>query len=378
MGYLIRCVEAAVPAQCERLAGGTVATCPLPRSIRRTSHPFRDARAFLPFGPARRLPIPKRMSSYRYAIIGAGALGGFYGARLQRAGLDVHFLLHSDYAHVRENGLRIDSVEGDFTLPVQAYRQVTDMPPCDIVVLALKATANDVLSHVLPPVLSADGAVLVLQNGLGIEREVAGIVGANRVMGGLAFLCSHKVGPGHIHHLDYGAVTLADYRPDYVPAGVTERMKTIGSDFEQAGLECVLMEDLLLARWRKLVWNIPFNGLCTLHRTTTDRILAHPEWRRHAEGLMQEVLTGARACGKSIPESFIGKMLANTERMIPYRPSMLLDYEGGRPMEVEAIFGNPLRIAERTGARLPLLRRLYRDLKALDRRYTARTAGEDK
>ena len=119
------------------------------------------------------------MLNRTYAILGTGALGGYYGACLQRAGLDVHFLLHSDYEHVCQHGLVIESPDGNFTLPhVNAYSNVAKMPPCDVVVVALKTTQNYLLPEMLPAVVKDDGVVLVLQNGLGIEEEVARIVGS--------------------------------------------------------------------------------------------------------------------------------------------------------------------------------------------------------
>ena len=308
----------------------------------------------------------------RYAIIGTGGLGGFYGGRLARAGCDVHFLLHGDYECVRDHGLRIDSVEGDFVLPrVCAYGRAHDMPRCDVVAVALKTTANDLLGELLPPVIADDGVVLVLQNGLGIEEQVAGIVGPDRVMGGLCFLCASKVGPGHIRHLDYGYITLAEYDSRHRPKGITERMRAIGGDFQAAGIRINYAEDLVLARWKKLVWNIPFNGLSVVLDATTDRIMANEHSRTLAEGLMREVADAAgAAAGRDIPEAFIRSQLDDTAQMAPYSPSMLLDCRAGRPMEIEAIFGAPLRAAVAAGCPSPQIETMYRLLKFMDAKGT--------
>jgi 2-dehydropantoate 2-reductase len=308
----------------------------------------------------------------RYAIIGTGALGGFYGGSLARAGCDVHFLLHGDYEHVRDHGLRVDSVEGDFVLPnVNAYGRAADMPRCDVVAVALKTTANDLLEELLPPVIADNGVVLVLQNGLGIEEQVAGIVGPDRVMGGLCFLCASKVGPGHIRHLDYGYITLAEYDSRHRPKGITERMRAIGGDFQAAGIRVNYAEDLVLARWKKLVWNIPFSGLSAVLDATTDRIMANEHSRALAEGLMREVADAAlAAAGREVPEAFIRSQLDDTVKMAPYSPSMLLDYRAGRPMEIEAIFGAPLRAAAAAGCPSPQIETMYRLLKFMDAKGT--------
>lgn len=324
--------------------------------------------------------IPDSLATPRtYAILGTGALGGFYGARLQQAGLTVHFLLRSDYEQVQQHGLIVDSVDGNFKLPqVHAYREVSQMPPCDVVVVALKTTQNYLLRQLLPPVVKPDGVVLVLQNGLGIEPQVAEIVGSDRVIGGLCFLCSNKVGPGHIHHLDYKDMTLGDYAPDYAPCGITLRLQQIAADFQQAGIPIELTADLFVARWKKLMWNIPFNGLSVVLNTATDRMMADQQIHRLAEQLMQEVRAGCAACVRQmnaglereddrlIPPTFIDKMLDYTARMKPYRTSMKIDYDERRPLEVEAIFGNPLRLARQAGATLPRIEMLYQQLKFLD------------
>ncbi len=312
------------------------------------------------------------MEQHSYAIIGAGALGGFYGARLQRAGCDVHFLLHSDYEHVRKHGLICESKDGDFTLPrVNAYCDARDMPRCDVVCVCLKTTQNHLLPELLPPLAQGDAAVFVMQNGLGIEDEVAKIVGPQRVMGGLCFLCSNKIGPGHIRHLDYGDVRIGEYSADGTPIGVTNRMRQIAADFERAGISTELSPDLLLARWEKLVWNIPYNGLSVALDSTTDHLMADPHTRALVQELMSEVVTDAAACGRRIAPEFVQDMLDRTDRMKPYRTSMKIDYDERRPMEVEAIFGNPFRAAQQAGAQSPLIGMLYRQLKFLDARNQA-------
>lgn len=303
----------------------------------------------------------------RYAILGTGAIGGFYGARLQKAGLDVHFLLHSDYETVCKSGLIIQSKEGDFTLPnVNAYQNVHDMPRCDVVIISLKTTQNDLLSQLLPPILKESGIVLILQNGLGTEEEIAQIIGKQRIMSGLCFICSNKMGPGQICHLDYGSITLGEYATSYQPMGITKPLREITTDFEQAGISVKIAEDLLLARWQKLVWNIPFNGLSVLLNATTNEMMVSMEIRKLVEQIMQEVAAGAKSCHRTIEDSFIEKMLDNTAKMKPYKTSMKIDYDAHRPMEIETIIGNPLHIANHNGVDLPLITMLYQQLSFLD------------
>jgi len=302
-----------------------------------------------------------------YAIIGTGAIGGYYGARLAAAGFDVHFLARNDYRYIRDNGLVIESKDGNFTLPrVNVYSSAADMPACDVAAITLKATANHILPEILPAVVKKDGAVLVMQNGFGYEEQVAKIVGPERVLGVLCFICSNKTGPGHIMHLDFGHVTVAQFTKDDTPSGITPLIKEVAADFTRAGITVHTAPDLGTARWKKLVWNIPYSGLSVVLSALTDAINKNPQSRELVVNLMHEVRAAARACGHPIEEGFVAKMISDTDSMTPYRTSMIIDYKEKRPMEVEAIFGNPLQAAKKAGAKMPLVEMLYQELKFMD------------
>ncbi len=298
-----------------------------------------------------------------YAIIGSGALGGYYGARLLHGGAEVHFLLHSDYEHVAKHGLVVESTQhDDITLPdVHAYRAVSDMPCCDVVIVGLKSTSNALLAELLPGVVKDDGCVLTLQNGLGPEDEAAAVVGAEKVLGGLCFLCSNRVGPGHIKQDRFDHIKLGEFGK----RGISERMKAIASDFEAGGVRVQLAEDLPAARWEKLVWNVPYNGLAAVLGVDCSVLMQRVE--PLVADLMFEVVSAARAVVRhTIPTSFVETMLNNTRNMDAYKPSMMIDREMGRPMEIEAIYGEPVRRAEAAGCAVPKMRMLYEQLKVLD------------
>ena len=301
------------------------------------------------------------------AVIGTGAVGGYYGSLLQQSGCTVHFLLHHDYDYVRKHGLRVESPNGNFNLPkVKAYTDSKEIPPCNLILITLKTTANHLLPTILPPLIHKETLVLTLQNGLGGEDQTAAITGGDRILGGLCFLCSNKIGPGHIRHLDYGLITLGEYRADHQPAGITARLRQVGSLMETAGIRIQLIEDLLLARWKKLIWNIPFNGLAVVNNAMTHELMQDPETRNLCKTLMQEIANAASACARSIDPAFIEKMLRDTERMKPYAPSMKLDFDRGNPMEVESIYGTPLHIARSHGISMPETEKLYQQLLALN------------
>jgi 2-dehydropantoate 2-reductase len=300
-----------------------------------------------------------------YAILGTGAVGGYYGSLLQRAGRQVQFLVHTDFTHVRAHGLKVDSPKGSFTLPVvDAVSRAEDLQPADAAVVAWKTTANGLLPGVLKYAVKPGGSVLVLQNGLDPERDVAAAAPGAKVLSGLCFLASFKAGPGWIQHRDYGAVSLAAYGDG--PQGVTPEMQAVSGDLQAAGVEVRLSEDWRTARWRKLVWNIPFNGMCALTGKDTARLLQDPVTRARIAALMDEVIAGAAACGCRLPAEFRDRMLADTDKMIPYQPSMQLDREAGRPMELDAIYARPLQAIAAAGAEASAIAELYRSLRKLE------------
>ena len=135
----------------------------------------------------------------RYGVIGTGAVGGFYGARLARSGREVHFLLHRDYDFVKEHGLFVDSCDGNFHLPSpHVYNDVARMPQCDVVLVALKSTNNHMLPRLLPPLLHERTLVVLIQNGIGVEEDVQQQFPDVWLAAGLAFICSAKTDPGRV------------------------------------------------------------------------------------------------------------------------------------------------------------------------------------
>jgi 2-dehydropantoate 2-reductase len=303
---------------------------------------------------------------YSYAIVGTGAVGGYYGSLLQRSGKEAHFLLHSDYDHVKRYGLTIASKYGDFVLScVNAYNNPHTMPRCDVAVVALKATTNSILLDILPHIVNENGIVLLLQNGLGQEELIAAITGVKTIVAGLCFICTTKVGPGSICHQDYGSVRLSQFTKDNSPGQITEIVRHIAADLTAAGVTVDMEPDLIEARWRKLVWNIPFSGLTTLFQVDTAHVVNSLPLQRLAKDLMVEVIEGASALGRIIPESFIDQMITNTQKMRPYFPSMKLDLDVGKELELEAMYKKPLEAAALHGKRLMRIEMLYNELSFL-------------
>lgn len=296
-----------------------------------------------------------------YSIIGTGGIGGYYGGRLAQAGHDVHFLLHSDYAFVRENGLQVDSVNGSFHLDrPQVYDDASKMPLSDVVLVCLKTTNNHLLPSLLSKVADEHTIVVLIQNGVGVEDDVQDRLPHIQLVAGLAFICTAKVGPGHINHQCYGQINLGNYS-----CRNEELLQKIADDFTEAGIKAGIV-DYKTARWRKAVWNMPFNGMTVALDTQTDVLLNNQATRQLIREQMMEIVRTTRQLGvEGVDEAFVEKMISMTDDMTPYSPSMKLDYDYHRQMEIEYLYRRPLKIAREAGTPMPKLEMLEAELRFL-------------
>jgi 2-dehydropantoate 2-reductase len=316
----------------------------------------------------------------KIAVVGCGAVGTYYGARLCQAGHEVHFLLRSDFDVVHRDGVRVESVDGDFSARPMCASASGAIGVADLVLVALKTTANGCLPELLPPLLGQDTVVVSLQNGLGDEEQMAAVVGAERVMGGLCFVCLNRVGPGVVRHTAHGLIVLGEHG-----RSSGERAERLASVLRGAGISCRVTPDLARAHWEKLVWNVPFNGLGvaaaagyeavvtgrveagrpTGRPLPTDALLDGGRWEVLVRELMLEVIEAARAQGHALERDLAREQIERTRVMGAYRASTLLDFELGRPLELESLFREPLRRARAAGVRAPRMAALCEVLTGL-------------
>jgi len=250
----------------------------------------------------------------------------------------------------------------------------------ELVLIGLKTTANAVLPKLLPPLVGPNSAVLTLQNGLGNEALIAGLIGPEKTLGGLCFVCLNRLAPGQIHHIAHGAVVLGEFERPALP-----RTHQFAGYFQQSGVPCSVSENLEKSHWEKLVWNIPFNGLGVASTAgldavlrgqlvseqtrgpclTTDRLLADQQWAQLVRELMLETIRTARGLGFEVPDAEAGRKIDLTLRMGPYKPSTVLDFESGRDLELEALFLAPLVAAQKASVPTPRLAALCSVLRQL-------------
>lgn len=317
----------------------------------------------------------------KIGVVGCGALGSYYGAKLCRDGHEVHFLLRSDYGVVRRRGVFIRSPEGNFHVNPKCARTPEEIGICDVVLIGLKTTANDQFVKLLPPLVGKDTAVVTLQNGLGNEEQLAALFPRGQILGGLCFVCLNRLEPGVIQHIDHGRVVLGEFSGWPEP-----RTHDIASAIRHSGVPCEVTDNLERAHWEKLVWNVPFNGLGVASAAgfealmsgdakaggeigpclATDKLLDSGPWESLVRDLMNEVIAAAHAQQLNVDPACADIQIERTRTMGAYRASTLIDFERQQPLEIEALFLEPLRRAERARVSAPRLKALCRVLAQLD------------
>ncbi|MGB0415630.1 MAG: 2-dehydropantoate 2-reductase [Coraliomargarita sp.] len=303
-----------------------------------------------------------------WALVGPGAIGLYYGGLLARNGTQLHVVGRSDFAALAGKGIRIrmmnpqtDELDAEYQVrPTQLARNPAAIGPMNFVIIAAKSTANPALLDTLRPLVRRHTVILSLQNGMGNTEFFAQAFPGNPVLTGLCFVCVNRTEPGLVENYLPGRVEIGSLEDRY-PRQVKEVVEALVA----AGIKCRASESLNRALWRKLCWNVPFNGLAiAAGGITTDKIVADPELKRRARALMEEVRLAAAAEAVEIPEDFLQGQFDVTEKMGAYQPSSLIDFLAGRPVEVDSIWGEPLRRGQARSVPMPELERLHAEIAA--------------
>jgi 2-dehydropantoate 2-reductase len=296
----------------------------------------------------------------KIAIVGTGALGGWYAGLLAETGHEVHCLARSDHETITRDGLTLRNKGAQRIVRVaSAAPEASAIGPCDLVVVTLKSTSNDALPRLLGPLLGPATLVVTLQNGMGNVEALAKLLPSERIVAGLCFVCINRVAPAIIDTSLAGYVRMAAAAGPINPA--VERCVEV---FASAGVDCQAETSLEAVLWKKLCWNIPFNGLSIVGGgITTDLILADPALNERAYLLMKEVQAAALARGHGFEDAHVKRQFVVTVGMGPYRPSSLIDFLEGRDVEVEGIWGEPLRRGLAAGVPMPETQRLIDDIR---------------
>lgn len=286
-------------------------------------------------------------------IVGAGAIGSFYGAILKRAGCQVSVVLRSEYDAVAANGIKIESPLGDLSYrPDHVYRDgETAASNPDYLILCVKVLPGVDRAALVRPWMGEKTRLVLIENGLDIERELADAYPANPIISCLAFIAASRTGPGEVQHKAYGRLVMGRF-----PDGIDANCRELSDLFIAGGIGIDLTEQVVGERWRKCLWNTPFNPLSVLaNGADTATILDTEGGEALIRAMMAEVIATAAADGHPMPEDLVEKNITGTRKMPPYKNSMALDYLNGRPIELDAVLGNVVAIANEHKVSVPHL-----------------------
>lgn len=301
------------------------------------------------------------------AIIGSGALGSFFGIRLARAGHPVGLLLRTDYEAVKQNGMKLVLSSGEtvFLPDPDIADDASRLGERDWVIIGLKTTRNHLFETLLPPVVGPGTVLITIQNGLGNAEALEELFPHNPVIGALCQIGVNRKAPGEIHSFvpGDGFVQIGAH-----PGNAGEQqLETCQQAFEAAGIRTRRTASLGEALWRKLMWNVPFNGLTVaIGGKGTDAVCTDPELRRRAIALMEEIRLAGNALGYPIEAEYTDKLMGFTDKLGSYMASSVLDWLDGRPIEVDAIFRKPLQAGTAAGIAMPELEKLVVRLEDLN------------
>jgi 2-dehydropantoate 2-reductase len=291
-------------------------------------------------------------------IVGAGAIGAFYGSALAKQGARVSVVCRSDYDVVSREGYDIRSpLLGDHRFrPERVYREVAECrEPPDYLVLTSKVLESVDRAALIRPAVGPRTVIVLIQNGVDIEAPIAAAFPENELLSTLAFIGVGRSAPGHVHHQSLGHLILGRY-----PQGTSAAAERLAATFEAGKIACKLTDNVVGARWQKAVWNAVFNPISILGGVLDTAAMLRTEAEQgFVRRAMQEVCDVAQASGHPQSPNLVEQMIAGTKAMPAYKTSMALDYENGRPMEIEAILGNTVRAARKLGVATPTLDAVY-------------------
>jgi 2-dehydropantoate 2-reductase len=302
----------------------------------------------------------------RIAILGAGGVGGYYGGLLAHSGHDVAFVARGAHlATLREQGLRVESVHGDFKVhPVQATDKPGEIGPVDLVLVAVKNYDLDAAAEAARPLVGLDTAVLPLLNGLDAAERLATVLGDGPVLAGLTHISSSLAAPGLIRQISgVRRITLGER-----DGAVTARARRIGEALALSGIEVIVSDQIDVALWDKFLFIASISGICCLARQPMGTVLGTPETRQLYIQALREVEAVARARHIALAPGIVERTLVMSEGFAPEtRPSMLVDLEAGRRIELEALNGAVVRHGRAAGVDTPVHSVAYAALKAAAR-----------
>ncbi|MFQ5989038.1 MAG: 2-dehydropantoate 2-reductase [Candidatus Methylomirabilales bacterium] len=301
----------------------------------------------------------------RVAVMGAGAVGGYFGALLHRGGVEVTFVARGPHLEaIKARGLQIKSTQGAFMVQAKAVGDPTEIGAVDLILFCVKSYDTESATRQCLPIIREGTVILSLQNGVDNEEKIAEFAGEQKTLGGVAYIGAGVSEPGVIVHTAEGRIVFGELQ-----GGISERGKHLEQAFRDAGVPVEISANIQADLWRKLCWNAAFNALNALVGGEVDILVKHAEPRKLARAVMEEVRMVAASQGVDLPEDIVDKLLHWTDTSaIGMKTSMRQDREAGRQLETEALNGVVVRKGQTAGVSTPNNFALYALLKAVDPR----------
>jgi 2-dehydropantoate 2-reductase len=297
-------------------------------------------------------------------VVGAGAIGGFFGGKLKNAGQEVIFLARGTHLEtMKAEGLRIQSENSSVKVKGTFTNDIKDLSECDLLLFTVKAIETKATAEKLLPILKENAYVLTLQNGVDNEEILAEVLGKERVLSGASYISAAIQSPGVITHSDKHLLVLGAL--DEANHTVVEEIVPL---FKKAGVHCEISERIIARKWGKLLWNVTFNPLSAVTGATVGEILDDHKLREISEKLLQEAIKVSQALGVHIEQKVIDQVLPSAELVPHHKTSMLQDREKGRAMEVESLCGYIVQQAQRRQVDVPVLKTIYAALSFIDQK----------
>ena len=300
----------------------------------------------------------------RFTIVGSGAVGGYYGAKLARAGHVVTFIARGAHLDaIRRDGLAVKSSLGDFTVRARAESDAAEAPAADVVILAVKAYSNDAALRLVARAVRGDAVALTLQNGVDSVDELASVIDRRQVLGGSTYIAAAVASPGVIEQTGtHRRIVFGEVFGE--TQGVSPRVRAIHDAFAAADIESEPVADAHVPIWEKFCYLVPFAGFTGAARLSIGPLWSDPLIRQRFVDAVDEVESVARAEGVDVARGMAARVAGYIDN-IPgtTRSSLLIDLQQGKPIEVEALLGAVCRRAARHNVSVPIMSTLYSLLK---------------
>jgi len=306
----------------------------------------------------------------RIAVMGTGAVGGYFGARLAAAGQNVAFIARGSHLEaMRKEGLKVKSAQGDLHIRSLFTHDPSEVGPVDAVLFCVKSYDTENAAAKLAPMVGEKTVILSLQNGVDNPDKIAAHYGKARTLAGVVYLGALVSNPGTIRHSAGGRIVLGD-----VDGEASDPAKRVEQILSGAQIPCAVSAEIRKVMWTKLVWNAPFCALACLGRATVKEIIESESLRKLAAECMEEVREAARSTGIELAPSVVEETFKFSQGLGDFKPSMLQDLEAGKPLECEALNGIVVALLAQKGKRAPINEVTYAVLKFLDHRIRAARA----